>query len=84
MTALEPMVRMIAIVNDGFLETTYTWLCKRRQDYPPDADCWRFRRDWLVEKARLQAELLAGTYDIGFAWLGYHLGALRGAYWPAL
>ena len=53
------------IVADDILQTAYTWLCKRRRDYPPDADCWRFRRDWPVEKARLQEELLKGTYEIG-------------------
>ena len=56
---------MTDIVDDGILETAFTWLCQRRREYPPDADCWRFRRDWPNEKARLQAELLEGTYEIG-------------------
>ena len=30
-----------------------------------NADVWRFRRDWPVEKARLQDELLSGRYEIG-------------------
>ena len=34
MTAVDPMVRMSAIVDDGILEAAYTWLCKRRRDYP--------------------------------------------------
>jgi RNA-directed DNA polymerase len=59
------MVMLTDFINDDILETAYTWLCKRRRDYPPEADCWRFRREWPAEKARLQAELLEGTYEIG-------------------
>jgi hypothetical protein len=56
---------MTDIVADGLLETAFTWLCQRRRDYPPEADCWRFRRDWRDDKARIQSDLLEGTYDLG-------------------
>jgi hypothetical protein len=54
------------ISGDGMLETAYTWLCTRRRDDPPDADCGRLRREWPAAKARVQAELLAETSDIGW------------------
>ena len=65
MYTCDPMNMMTDIMGDGMLETASTWLCTRRRDYPPEADCWRLWREWPVEKARVQAELLEGTYDIG-------------------
>ncbi len=47
------------------LDAAFDWLCKRRKDWPPHADVWRFRRDWPSEKAHIQRDLLAGTYEIG-------------------
>ena len=48
------------ISSDAVLYAVYSWLCKRRRDYPADADVWSFRRDWAEEKRRIQAELSAG------------------------
>ena len=61
-----PSVLAIAdLVTDAVLDATYAWLCQQRQDWPPGADVWRFRRRWPDEKARLREELLAGSYRIG-------------------
>jgi hypothetical protein len=47
---------------DETLDAAYTWLCQRRKDWPPNANVWRFRRDWPWQKTRLREELLTGTY----------------------
>jgi hypothetical protein len=31
---------------DQFFDEAYQWLCKRRKNYPPDADIWGFKRIW--------------------------------------
>jgi hypothetical protein len=33
--------------------------------YPADADVWSFRRDWAVEKRRMQDDQLAGDFRFG-------------------
>ncbi len=48
--------------SDAALDAAYEWLCKRRRDYPPDADIWSFRHRWSQEKAQVKADLLAGHY----------------------
>lgn len=53
------------LVTDAVLDTAYAWLCQQRRDWPADADVWRFRQHWPEEKARLQEELLVGTYQVG-------------------
>ena len=53
------------IASDAVLEDAYAWLCHRRRDYPANADVWSFRRDWPIEKSRLQVELRGGTFRFG-------------------
>ena len=53
------------IASDSILDAAFAWLCKRRQNYPADADVWNFRRDWPEDKARLRSNLLAGRYRFG-------------------
>ena len=53
------------ILDEGILESAYTWLCKRRRNYPDHADAWNFRRHWRREIALLRRELLEGSYRRG-------------------
>ncbi len=53
------------LTSDDALEAAYDWLCKRRANYPPDADVWSFRRGWAGEKSRIQADLRAGRFRFG-------------------
>ncbi len=49
----ESIVMILAqLASDDVLDTAYDWLCKRRIDYPPNADIWAFRRRWPREKDR--------------------------------
>ena len=57
---------LATITSETTLDAAFAWLCKRRRDYPDDADVWNFRRNWPREKARLQTDLLAGHYRFGF------------------
>ena len=50
------------LASDAVLEAAYAWLCRRRRDWPADADIWSFRHRWPEEKACLQTELRAGRY----------------------
>jgi len=50
------------IASDAILDQAYAWLCHRRKGYHANTDVWHFRRNWQAEKARLKAELTAGTY----------------------
>ena len=50
------------LASDAVLEAAYTWLCRRRQGWPADADIWSFRHRWPQEKACLKTELRAGRY----------------------
>ena len=53
------------ILDEGILESSYAWLCKRRRNYPDHADVWNFRRHWKREIVRLRRELLEGSYRLG-------------------
>ena len=53
------------ILDEGNLASAYSWLCKRRHNYPAHADVWNFRRHWHREIARLRQELLDGSYRLG-------------------
>ena len=53
------------LVADDILDAAYDWLCRRRRDYPDDADVWTLRRSWPAVKATLRADLLAGRYRLG-------------------
>ena len=50
------------IASDDVLDTAYDWLCRRRHNYPSDADVWDLRFRWPETKAVVQADLLNGTY----------------------
>jgi hypothetical protein len=58
------MITMTDIVTDEVLDNAYAWLCKRRKDWPPNADVRTFRREWGKQKERLRAELLEGAYRV--------------------
>jgi hypothetical protein len=53
------------LASDAILDRAYAWLCQQRRRWPDAADVWSFRRDWPVEKARLQAELRGGRFRFG-------------------
>ena len=48
-------------LDEGILESAYTWLCQRRRNYLDHADVWNFRRHSRREIARLHRELLEGS-----------------------
>jgi hypothetical protein len=60
-----PGILMHALTADALLEEAFGWLCRQRTGWPDSADIWTFRRHWPREKAQLQRELRAGTYQIG-------------------
>ena len=53
------------LAADDVLDTAYAWLCKRRRDYPANADVWSFRHCWREEKAIIKTALLEGSYRFG-------------------
>ena len=53
------------LVANDILNAAYDWLCRRRRDYPDDADVWTLRRTWPTVKATLGADLLVGRYRLG-------------------
>ena len=59
------MAVLAAIASDSVLDAAFTWLCKRRRDYPDHADVWEFRRNWPQEKDRIRTELPSGRYRFG-------------------
>ncbi len=59
------MLTLDDLVTDDVLDAAYAWLCRRRRAFPDTADVWAFRRAWPAERARLVAELRAGTYRVG-------------------
>jgi len=50
------------IASDDVLDTAYDWLCRRRHNYPSDADVWDLRFRWREAKKTVQADLLNGVY----------------------
>jgi hypothetical protein len=44
-------------------DTAYSWLCKRRCNYPPNSDIWHLRFNWAREKSRLIRDLEKGRYQ---------------------
>jgi hypothetical protein len=50
------------LASDAVLDAAYAWLCRRRRDWPANADIWSFRQRWPEAKAQLRAELRAGRY----------------------
>ena len=59
------MTILTKIAANAVLDAAFAWLCKRRRDYPADADVWDFRRKWPTEKAHIRAALLAGRFRFG-------------------
>ncbi len=43
--------------------TAYTWLCKRRCNYPPNSDIWHLRFNWQKVKPALVKQLGDGCYQ---------------------
>jgi hypothetical protein len=50
------------IASDDVLDAAFDWLCQRRQHHHYNSDVWQVRRWWGEKKARLQVQLLAGTF----------------------
>jgi hypothetical protein len=44
------------------LDEAYTWLCRQRRHFPPDADIWWFRRCYLDVRSELLQEINSGAY----------------------
>ncbi len=65
MRAIPHMAILAELTSDDVLDTVYDWLCKRRRNYPADADVWSFRQVWAREKNKLKAALAAGRYRFG-------------------
>ncbi len=65
MRAIPHMAIVAERTSDEVLDTAYGWLCRRRRDYPADADVWSFRQGWAREKDRLKAALAGGRYRFG-------------------
>ncbi len=59
------MVMLTQLTADEVLDNAFARLCKRRRNYPADADVWSFRQRWPAEKDRLKAELAAGRFRFG-------------------
>jgi hypothetical protein len=53
------------LASDAILDAAFSWLCRRRQDYPDHADIWGFRHNWIREKERLRSDLKAGCFRFG-------------------
>ncbi len=62
MGAIPYMAILAELTSDGVLDTAYDWLCRRRRDYPADADVWSFRQAWAQEKNTLKTALATGRY----------------------
>jgi len=54
-----------ALASDAVLDGAFAWVCRRRRDWPADADIWSFRRDWRDERQCLKAALLSGRFRFG-------------------
>ncbi len=65
MRAIPHMAILADVTSDDVLATAYDWLCRRRRNYPADADVWSLRRSWAEEKEQIRTELLAGRYRFG-------------------
>ena len=50
------------VIADEVMDAAYEWLCKRRKDFPPNADIWWFRHRWPQEKTQIKTDLLAGRF----------------------
>ncbi len=59
------MVILTQLTADEVLDNAFAWLCKRRRDYPADADVWSFRQAWAQEKNKIKAALAAGRFSFG-------------------
>jgi RNA-directed DNA polymerase len=40
----------------------YQWLCKSREDHPPDSDIWNFKRTWRRHAEAIMESLRTGAY----------------------
>ena len=65
MGAIPYMAILAELTSDDVLDTADGWLCRRRQNYPADADVWSFRQTWAQEKDKLKAMLAAGRFRFG-------------------
>ncbi len=63
--AIPYMAILAELTSDDVLDTAYDWLCRRRRNYPADADVWSLRRSWAEEKDRLKVDFAAGRYRFG-------------------
>ncbi len=56
------MAILAELTSDDVLDTAYDWLCRRRRDYPAEANVWSFRQAWTQEKDKLKAASASGRY----------------------
>jgi hypothetical protein len=54
-----------ALASDAVLDAAFAWVCRRRRDWPADAEIWSFRRNWRDEKQRLKEALPSGRFRFG-------------------
>ena len=63
---MDPRTSLIEqIASDDVLQQAYDWLCARRKEYSAYNDVWDIRWRWAEVKPQLQADLVAGTYQLG-------------------
>lgn len=51
------------ITSDEVLETAFTWLCKRRENYSHNDEVLRIRESWKQIKPQLIRQVLPGDYS---------------------
>ena len=55
---------MDRVASDHILNLAFRWICEQRKKYPPNADIWWLRSQWSRIRSDIQAELLAGCYQL--------------------
>jgi RNA-directed DNA polymerase len=50
--------------TEDTIETAYTWLCKSRANFPPNADIWHLRFHWPIIRAQLVKSLNDQSYTM--------------------
>ena len=49
-------------IPESQLDAAYQWICKKRVNFPPNADIWTFRYHWLETRHRILDEVNRGDY----------------------
>lgn len=56
------MKRRATIFTNRAIDDAYTWLCRTRKHFPPNADIWHLRYYWQAERKKLLKLLRSGCY----------------------